>query len=66
MPGRQPANDEKIDKEIEIAGHGFPIDCQAPREIGGIEDLRLGVRERLDGRGNVLVPLDENAVRALA
>ena len=29
-------------------------------------DLRLGVRERLDGRGTVLVPLDEEAVRALA
>jgi N-methylhydantoinase A len=29
-------------------------------------NLRLGVPERLDGRGNVLVPLDEGAVRALA
>jgi len=29
-------------------------------------DLRLGVPERLDGRGNVLIPLDEAAVRALA
>ena len=29
-------------------------------------DLRFGVPERLDGRGNVLVPLDEAAVRALA
>jgi N-methylhydantoinase A len=29
-------------------------------------DLRLGVRERLDGRGTVLIPLDEEAVRALA
>jgi N-methylhydantoinase A len=29
-------------------------------------DLRLGVRERLDGRGNVLIPLDEAMVRALA
>jgi N-methylhydantoinase A len=29
-------------------------------------DLRLAVPERLDGRGNVLIPLDEQAVRALA
>jgi N-methylhydantoinase A len=29
-------------------------------------DLRFGVPERLDGRGNVLIPLDEAAVRALA
>src|SRR5215510_9822690 len=29
-------------------------------------DLRFGVPERLDGRGNVLIPLDETAVRALA
>jgi N-methylhydantoinase A len=29
-------------------------------------DLRFGIPERLDGRGNVLIPLDEDAVRALA
>jgi N-methylhydantoinase A len=29
-------------------------------------DLRFGVPERIDGRGNVLVPLDEAAVKALA
>jgi N-methylhydantoinase A len=29
-------------------------------------ELRFGVPERMDGRGNVLVPLDEAAVRALA
>jgi N-methylhydantoinase A len=29
-------------------------------------DLRLGVPERLDARGGVLIPLDEDAVRALA
>ena len=29
-------------------------------------ELRFGVPERLDGRGNVLMPLDEAAVRALA
>jgi N-methylhydantoinase A len=29
-------------------------------------DLRFGIPERLDGRGNVLIPLDESAVRALA
>ncbi len=29
-------------------------------------DLRFGVPERLDGRGNVLIPLDEAAVAALA
>ncbi|MBV9237333.1 MAG: hydantoinase/oxoprolinase family protein, partial [Xanthobacteraceae bacterium] len=28
-------------------------------------DLRFGVRERLDGRGNVLLPLDETAVASL-
>jgi N-methylhydantoinase A len=28
-------------------------------------DLRFGVRERLDGRGNVLIPLDEAGVAAL-
>jgi N-methylhydantoinase A len=28
-------------------------------------DLRFGVRERLDGRGNVLLPLDESAVASL-
>ncbi len=29
-------------------------------------ELRFGIPERLDGRGNVLMPLDETAVRALA
>jgi len=29
-------------------------------------DLRFGVRERIDGRGNVLLPLDEEGVKALA
>ena len=29
-------------------------------------DLRFGIPERMDGRGNVLIPLDEMAVRALA
>jgi N-methylhydantoinase A len=29
-------------------------------------ELRYGIPERLDGRGNVLLPLDEAAVRALA
>jgi N-methylhydantoinase A len=29
-------------------------------------ELRFGVPERMDGRGNVLIPLDEGAVRALA
>ncbi len=29
-------------------------------------DLRFGVPERMDGRGNVLIPLDEAAVKALA
>jgi N-methylhydantoinase A len=29
-------------------------------------DLRFGIPERLDGRGNVLIPLDEGAVKALA
>jgi len=29
-------------------------------------DLRFGITERLDGRGNVLIPLDEAAVKALA
>ncbi len=29
-------------------------------------ELRFGIPERLDGRGNVLLPLDEAAVRALA
>jgi len=29
-------------------------------------DLRFGVPERLDAQGNVLIPLDEEAVRALA
>src|SRR6266851_1522984 len=29
-------------------------------------DLRFGIPERLDGRGNVLIPLDEGAVRTLA
>lgn len=29
-------------------------------------DLRFGVPERLDGRGNVLIPLDEAAVKSLA
>jgi N-methylhydantoinase A len=28
-------------------------------------DLRFGVPERMDGRGNVLIPLDEKAVKAL-
>src|SRR5262252_5941855 len=29
-------------------------------------DLRFGIPERMDGRGNVLIPLDESAVKALA
>lgn len=29
-------------------------------------DLRFGVPERMDGRGNVLIPLDEEAVKVLA
>jgi N-methylhydantoinase A len=29
-------------------------------------DLRFGIPERMDGRGNVLLPLDEAAVKALA
>jgi N-methylhydantoinase A len=29
-------------------------------------DLRFGIPERMDGRGNVLIPLDESAVRTLA
>jgi len=29
-------------------------------------ELRFGVPERMDGRGNILIPLDEAAVRALA
>ena len=29
-------------------------------------DLRFGIPERLDGRGNVLIPLDEGAVKTLA
>ena len=29
-------------------------------------ELRFGIPERLDGRGNVLIPLDDDAVRALA
>src|SRR5499427_7465964 len=29
-------------------------------------DLRFGIPERMDGRGNVLIPLDEASVRALA
>src|SRR6478735_444908 len=29
-------------------------------------ELRYGIPERLDGRGNVLIPLDEDAVRKLA
>jgi N-methylhydantoinase A len=29
-------------------------------------DLRFGIPERMDGRGNVLIPLDEGAVKALA
>ena len=29
-------------------------------------DLRFGIPERMDGRGNVLIPLDEMAVRTLA
>ncbi|HZQ02358.1 MAG TPA: hydantoinase/oxoprolinase family protein [Reyranella sp.] len=28
-------------------------------------DLRFGVPERMDGRGNILIPLDEGAVKAL-
>src|SRR5258707_5086117 len=29
-------------------------------------DLRFGIPERMDGRGNILIPLDEGAVKALA
>src|SRR5258707_7092002 len=29
-------------------------------------ELRFGIPERMDGRGNILIPLDEAAVRALA
>ena len=39
--------------------------CEKPPPLVP-RDLRFGVPERIDGRGNVLLPLDEAAVRALA
>ena len=41
VPGRQPANNQEIDKKVEIPGDRLAIDSQAPRKIGGIQKLRL-------------------------
>ena len=38
----------------------------AEAAAAGAARMRFGVPERMDGRGNVLIPLDEAAVRALA
>ena len=55
---------DSIEIAFEHRFEQYDIFMQKPPPLVARE-LRFGVPERLDGRGNVLVPLDEAAVRAL-
>jgi N-methylhydantoinase A len=56
---------DSIEMAFEHRFEQYDIFMQKPPPLVP-RDLRFGVPERLDGRGNVLIPLDESAVRALA
>ena len=56
---------DSIEIAFENRFEQYDIFMQKPAPLVPRE-LRFGVPERLDGRGNVLLPLDEAAVRALA
>src|SRR5262245_15887342 len=56
---------DSIEMAFEHRFEQYDIFMQKPPPLVPRE-LRFGVPERLDGRGNVLLPLDEAAVRALA
>ncbi|HEY6980546.1 hydantoinase/oxoprolinase family protein [Reyranella sp.] len=56
---------DSIEMAFEHRFEQYDIFMQKPPPLVP-RDLRFGVPERLDGRGNVLIPLDEEAVRALA
>jgi N-methylhydantoinase A len=56
---------DSIEMAFEHRFEQYDIFMQKPPPLV-VRDLRFGVPERLDGRGNVLIPLDEAAVRALA
>ncbi|MCW5745137.1 MAG: hydantoinase/oxoprolinase family protein [Alphaproteobacteria bacterium] len=56
---------DSIEMAFEHRFEQYDIFMQKPPPLVPRE-WRFGVPERLDGRGNVLVPLDEAAVRALA
>src|SRR6185437_12193592 len=56
---------DSIEMAFEHRFEQYDIFMMKPPPLGARE-LRFGIPERLDGRGNVLLPLDEAAVRALA
>ena len=55
---------DSIEMAFEHRFEQYDIFMQKPPPLVP-RDLRFGIPERLDGRGNVLIPLDEDAVRAL-
>ena len=55
---------DSIEMAFENRFEQYDIDMDKPPPLVP-RDLRFGVRERLDGRGNVLLPLDEAAVASL-
>ncbi|MCA0302291.1 MAG: TSUP family transporter [Proteobacteria bacterium] len=55
---------DSIEIAFEHRFEQYDIFMQKPPPLVA-RDLRFGVPERMDGRGNVLLPLDEAAVRAL-
>lgn len=56
---------DSIEMAFENRFEQYDILMDKPKPLVA-RDLRFGVRERLDGRGKVLVPLEEADVRALA
>jgi N-methylhydantoinase A len=56
---------DSIEMAFEHRFEQYDIFMQKPPPLVA-RHLRFGIPERLDGRGNVLIPLDEAAVRALA
>ncbi len=41
----QPPHQQEVDEEVEIAGNRFPIDRKATRQLRGIHDAALDVRQ---------------------
>jgi N-methylhydantoinase A len=56
---------DSIEIAFEHRFEQYDIFMQKPPPLVA-RDLRFGIPERMDGRGNVLIPLDEAAVHALA